>query len=110
MYYGVNTFSTHLWFIEALVVAYFVFIVISMLIKPEGVRAGVFFALILVLLSWHFWVGVFKPVMFNETITNHYYRNAWFFVFLCFLWDMKSDSGKNAASLSNVGTGFCNCV
>ncbi len=85
LYYGVNTFSTHLWFIEALVVAYFVFIVISMLIKPEGVRAGVFFALILVLLSWHFWVGVFKPVMFNETITNHYYRNAWFFGIPMFL-------------------------
>lgn len=83
--YGVNTFSTPLWFIEALVIAYFVFIVLSMLIKPEGVRAGVFFVLILALLSWHFWIGVFKPIMFNETITNHYFRNAWFFGIPMFL-------------------------
>ena len=85
LFYGVNTFSTPLWFIEALVVAYFVFIVVSKMIKHDGVRAGVFGILIFVLLGWHFWKGLIKPIVFNETITNHYYRNAWFFGIPMFL-------------------------
>ena len=104
--YGINPFSNHLWFLEALAVAYLFIIMIRFVIRNDKARDIIIVVLMLVLLCSHIVLGSIIPILSSETVPKQYYRNAWLFGIPVFLigcaihiWKARRDSAKKPIRL-----------
>ena len=83
--YSINPFSNHLWFIEALAIAYLVFLIFNLVIKNKSIMNTVLIVLMTISLCAHIWMGSIVSMIMTEPVPKQYYRNAWLFGIPMFL-------------------------
>lgn len=82
--FGVNPFSNHLWFLEALVVSYLIHILMIKFVKNEFFLYRLLFIIMILTLCGHYVLGTIIPLFTGKAILNYYYRNVWLFGFPMF--------------------------
>jgi len=85
LFFSVNPFSNHLWFLHALAVSYLFLILVLFAIRKEKARCMVLVSLLVILLCAHIVLGTIIPALSIEPIPKQYYRNAWLFGIPVFL-------------------------